>query len=184
MADRFDLRKDILFNTRVTAAVYDEAAKRWSITTDTGDTFQAQYLISCAGMLSAPLASLFAGQDEFKGQIFHTARWPKEPVDFTGKRVGVIGTARDRHPGDPDVGEPGGPPEGVPAHPAIRDPDEQPEADRRGPGVLPQALQRVAPPRDADVRRLRLRLHVRPVGGPDARGAPCGHGGDVGQKAR
>ena len=93
VADRFDLRKDILFNTRVTAAVYDEAAKRWSITTDTGDTFLVQYLISCAGMLSAPLASLFAGQDEFKGQIFHTARWPKEPIDFTGKRVGVIGTA-------------------------------------------------------------------------------------------
>jgi acetone monooxygenase (methyl acetate-forming) len=93
VADRFDLRKDILFNARVTAAVYDEAAKRWSITIDTGDTFQAQYLISCAGMLSAPLASLFAGQDEFKGQIFHTARWPKEPIDFTGKRVGVIGTA-------------------------------------------------------------------------------------------
>ncbi len=93
VADRFDLRKDIQFNTRVTAAGYDEAAKRWSITTDQGETFQAQYLISCSGMLSAPLASLFPGQDEFTGQIFHTARWPKEPVDFTGKRVGVIGTA-------------------------------------------------------------------------------------------
>ena len=93
VADRFDLRKDILFNTRVTAASYDEAAKRWSITTDQGETFRTQYLISCSGMLSAPLASLFPGQDEFKGQIFHTARWPKEPVDFTGKRVGVIGTA-------------------------------------------------------------------------------------------
>ncbi len=93
VADRFDLRKDIQFNTRVTAASYDEAAKRWSITTDQGETFRTQYLISCSGMLSAPLASLFPGQDEFKGQIFHTARWPKEPVDFTGKRVGVIGTA-------------------------------------------------------------------------------------------
>jgi acetone monooxygenase len=93
VADRFDLRNDIQFQTRVTAAGYDEAAKRWSITTDKGETFQAQYLISCSGMLSAPLASLFPGQDEFTGQIFHTARWPKEPVDFTGKRVGVIGTA-------------------------------------------------------------------------------------------
>ena len=93
VADRFDLRKDIQFNTRVTAASYDEAAKRWSVTTDRGETVQTQYLISCSGMLSAPLASLFPGQDEFKGQIFHTARWPKEPVDFTGQRVGVIGTA-------------------------------------------------------------------------------------------
>lgn len=93
VADRFDLRKAILFNTRVTGADYDETTKRWTISTDTGETFQVQYLISCAGMLSAPLSSLFAGQDAFKGQIFHTARWPKDPVDFADKRVGVIGTA-------------------------------------------------------------------------------------------
>ncbi|MBV8521738.1 MAG: NAD(P)/FAD-dependent oxidoreductase, partial [Acetobacteraceae bacterium] len=93
VADRFDLRKDIQFKTLVTAARYDEAAKRWTITTDKGETLQAQYLISCAGMLSEPMTALFPGQDDFKGRIFHTARWPKEPVDFTGKRVGVIGTA-------------------------------------------------------------------------------------------
>jgi acetone monooxygenase (methyl acetate-forming) len=93
VADRFDLRKDIQLKTRVTAASYDEAAKRWSATTDKGETLQAQYLISCAGMLSEPLATQFAGQGEFKGRVFHTARWPKEPVDFTAKRVGVIGTA-------------------------------------------------------------------------------------------
>jgi len=92
VADRFELRKDIQFKTRMTAASYDEASKRWFITTDKGETLQAQYLISCAGMLSEPLTSLFPGQDEFKGRIFYTARWPKEPVDFTGKRVGVIGT--------------------------------------------------------------------------------------------
>ena len=92
VADRFDLRKDIQFQARMTAASYDEASKRWSITTDKGEALQAQYLISCAGMLSEPLTSLFPGQDEFKGRILYTARWPKEPVDFTGKRVGVIGT--------------------------------------------------------------------------------------------
>ncbi|MBV8704246.1 MAG: NAD(P)/FAD-dependent oxidoreductase, partial [Acetobacteraceae bacterium] len=92
VADRFDLRRDIQFKTRVAAAGYDEASKRWSITTDKGETLRAQYLISCAGMLSEPLTSLFPGQDEFKGRILYTARWPKEPVDFTGKRVGVIGT--------------------------------------------------------------------------------------------
>ena len=93
VADRFDLRRDIRLNTRVTAARYDETAKRWSINTDKGETFLARFLISCAGMLSAPLTSLFPGQEEFTGQIFHTARWPTETVDFTGKRVGVIGTA-------------------------------------------------------------------------------------------
>ena len=92
VADRFDLRKDIQFNTRVTAASYDEAAKRWLITTDKGETFQAQYFVSCAGMLSAPLIAQFDGQNEFKGRIFHTARWPKD-IDCRGKRVGVIGTA-------------------------------------------------------------------------------------------
>src|SRR5271166_2130105 len=92
VADRFDLRKDIQFNTRVTAASYDEAAKRWTITTDRGETFQAQFFISCGGMLSAPLIPQFPGQDQFKGRIFHTARWP-EDVDYKGKRVGVIGTA-------------------------------------------------------------------------------------------
>lgn len=92
VATRFDLRKDIQFNTRVTTAHYDEAAKRWTITTDKGETFQTQFFISCAGMISAPLIPQFPGQDRFKGRIFHTARWP-EDVDYKGKRVAVIGTA-------------------------------------------------------------------------------------------
>jgi acetone monooxygenase len=92
VADKFDLRKNIQFGTRVTAASYDEKAKRWTIATDKGDTFQAQFLISCTGMLSAPMIPQFAGQDEFKGRIFHTARWPRD-VDCKGKRVAVIGTA-------------------------------------------------------------------------------------------
>jgi len=92
VADKFDLRKDIQLNTQVTAASYDEEAKRWTISTDTNETFRVQFFISCAGMLSAPLIPTFAGQDDFKGQKFHTARWP-EHVDLTGKRVGVIGTA-------------------------------------------------------------------------------------------
>lgn len=92
VADRCDLRKHYRFSTRVEAAHYDEAAQSWSITTDQGDTVQARFLITCCGMLSAPLTSVFPGQDSFKGQLFHTARWPKEPVDFTGKRVGIVGT--------------------------------------------------------------------------------------------
>lgn len=92
VADKTDLRKHFRFNTRVAAAHYDEAAGEWAVQTEQGETFRAQYLISCTGMLSAPLNNTFAGQESFKGQIFHTARWPKERVDFVGKRVGVVGT--------------------------------------------------------------------------------------------
>ncbi|MCQ9374207.1 NAD(P)/FAD-dependent oxidoreductase [Methyloversatilis sp. XJ19-13] len=92
VADRTDLRKYYSFDTRVTAAHYDEAGQQWRVETDRGDTVTARFLICCTGMLSAPLSNIFEGQDSFKGQIFHTARWPKERVEFVGKRVGVVGT--------------------------------------------------------------------------------------------
>ncbi len=92
VADRFALRKDIQFSTRVLACDFDETQERWQITTDKGITLNAKYLISCAGTLSTPLKNLFVGEESFKGEVYHTARWPKEPVDFTGKRVGVVGT--------------------------------------------------------------------------------------------
>ncbi len=92
VADRFDLRKHFRFNTRVDTARYDEARQRWAITTDQGDTVEARFLVTCCGMLSAPLESSFPGQASFKGRLFHTARWPKEPIDLAGKRVGVVGT--------------------------------------------------------------------------------------------
>jgi acetone monooxygenase len=92
VADRFDLRKDIRFHTRVTAATYDEAAKRWTVATDDGAQFSAQYLLMGSGGLSAPVMPAFPGIDSFKGKLLHTAQWPKEGVDLKGKRVGVIGT--------------------------------------------------------------------------------------------
>ncbi|HWH73122.1 MAG TPA: NAD(P)/FAD-dependent oxidoreductase [Methylibium sp.] len=92
VADRCDLRPHYRFNTRVLAAHYDEPSRLWRITTDQGDTIEAQFFICCTGMLSAPLTDSFAGQSSFKGRVFHTARWPKEAIDFSGKRVGVVGT--------------------------------------------------------------------------------------------
>ena len=92
VADLHDLRKHYTFSTRVTAAHYDEANKLWKVSTDKGETVTARFLISCAGMLSAPLDNRFPGQDTFKGRIFHTARWPKDEIDWTGKTVGVVGT--------------------------------------------------------------------------------------------
>jgi len=91
VADELDLRKDIQFDTRIAAAHYDEARGRWTLTTESGQTIDTRFLVTCCGMLSAPLTAVFEGQDSFAGEIFHTARWPKEPVDFAGKRVGVVG---------------------------------------------------------------------------------------------
>jgi cation diffusion facilitator CzcD-associated flavoprotein CzcO len=91
VADTLDLRRDIQFSTRIESAHYNEATGRWKVTTDRGQVIDTQYVVSCCGMLSAPMASLFPGQETLKGQLFHTARWPKQPVDLAGKRVGVIG---------------------------------------------------------------------------------------------
>ena len=91
VADRLDLRKDFQFNTTIKSAHYNETSGRWLITTAAGQSIDAQYLISCSGMLSAPMENMFAGQDTFAGRVFHTARWPKEPIEFAAKRVGVVG---------------------------------------------------------------------------------------------
>ncbi|MAU46020.1 MAG: cyclohexanone monooxygenase [Yangia sp.] len=91
VADRLDLRKDFTFSSRVTRAVYGEDTGRWTVETDTGDVYDTQFLVSCSGMLSAPLTDRFPGQDRFEGRIVHTALYPKEGLDLEGKRVGVIG---------------------------------------------------------------------------------------------
>jgi len=92
VAERFDLRRDIRFETRVTAATWDEADQRWHIVTDRGDAVSAQFCIMATGCLSAAKQPEVDGIETFRGQIFHTGRWPHEGVDFTGLRVGVIGT--------------------------------------------------------------------------------------------
>ncbi|WP_420967653.1 flavin-containing monooxygenase [Bradyrhizobium sp. B120] len=90
VADRLDLRKDIQFGTTVKSAHFNEATQRWLVTTDQGDVIDTQFLVTCCGMLSAPHVS-FPGQETFKGELFHTARWPKGPIELAGKRVGVVG---------------------------------------------------------------------------------------------
>ncbi len=91
VAEKLDLRRDIQFNTTIQEAHFNEATGRWAITTDKGQLIDTQYLVTCCGMLSAPLSSLFPGQETFEGRLFHTARWPNEAIDLAGKRVGVIG---------------------------------------------------------------------------------------------
>jgi len=92
VADRFDLRRDIDLETTVTAAVYDEAARRWTVTTDRGETLSARFCVMATGCLSIPKDIDIPGADTFAGPTYHTGRWPKEGVDFTGQRVAVIGT--------------------------------------------------------------------------------------------
>ena len=92
VADRFDLRRDIRFNTQVTAATFNEITKRWGVETDQGDTVTAQFCVMAVGCLSAANRPAFDGLDSFQGPVYHTGEWPHEDVDFTGKRVAVIGT--------------------------------------------------------------------------------------------
>ncbi|HEX6478431.1 MAG TPA: NAD(P)/FAD-dependent oxidoreductase [Ktedonobacteraceae bacterium] len=92
VADRFDLRRDIQLNTRVTSVVYDDLTDLWMIRTDRGDQVSAMYCITAVGCLSMPNIPKFQGLDSFTGPVYHTGHWPHEGVDFTGKSVGVIGT--------------------------------------------------------------------------------------------
>ena len=92
VADKFDLRRDIQFCSRVTAAVFDEEARSWTVTLEDESTYHTRFLITAIGPLSTPTLPRIEGRDSFQGQSFHTARWPKTPVALAGKRVAVIGT--------------------------------------------------------------------------------------------
>ena len=92
VAERFDLMRDIQLNTRVTAAVFDEKSDHWTISTDQGERVSARFCVMATGCLSVTNDPNFPGQDSFEGATYLTGRWPHEGVDFTGMRVGVIGT--------------------------------------------------------------------------------------------
>lgn len=92
VADRFDLRRDIQFNTCVLSAEFNETANHWLVKTDDGAVHQSQFVVLATGCLSNARVPDIAGLGDFKGQVYHTGHWPHEEVDFTGLRVGVIGT--------------------------------------------------------------------------------------------
>jgi cyclohexanone monooxygenase len=92
VADRYDLRRDIRFETRVTAARFDEAEARWQVATDRGDAYAARFCIMATGCLSEPKEIAFPGMEDFAGETYRTFDYPEGGVDFTGKRVAVIGT--------------------------------------------------------------------------------------------
>jgi cyclohexanone monooxygenase len=131
VVDRFDLRRGIEFNMRVTEAVFDEAIGRWSISTDRGERVSAQFCIMATGCLSAAQIPRFPGLETFEGDKYHTGHWPHEGVDFTERRVAVIGTGSSAIQSIPIIAEQAAhlfvfqrtPNFAVPAHNAPLDPD-------------------------------------------------------------
>jgi cyclohexanone monooxygenase len=92
VADRYDLRRDIRFDTQVTAATWDEAARQWTVNTSSGAPIQCRFLIAAVGCLSDSQVPALPGLESFSGDWYHTGRWPHHEVDFTGRRVVQIGT--------------------------------------------------------------------------------------------
>ncbi|WP_137723086.1 flavin-containing monooxygenase [Prescottella subtropica] len=151
VADRFCLREDITFGTRVTSAHVDDATGWWTLRTDTGgrvDTVTARWTIMATGALSAARIPDIPGLDTFTGSVFHTSAWPAGDVDFTGRRVGVIGTGSS----------------GVQAIPVIAEQAERLTVFQRTPGFVVPARNRPLDPGELDAikadypaRRQRLR---------------------------
>ncbi|MBT6276697.1 MAG: NAD(P)/FAD-dependent oxidoreductase, partial [Chromatiales bacterium] len=92
VADKLDLRKDIQFSTRVSGATFDDQTGCWEVKTETGELVRARFLITCIGVLSTPVMPNIEGFGRFDGPAFHTSEWPTDPIDFSDKRVAVIGT--------------------------------------------------------------------------------------------
>jgi len=92
VADRFDLRRDIQFNTCVSAAIFSETGSRWMIETNNGGRISATYCVMATGCLSSTNTPNFEGVESFSGSLYHTGEWPHHEIDFSGQRVGIIGT--------------------------------------------------------------------------------------------
>jgi cation diffusion facilitator CzcD-associated flavoprotein CzcO len=105
VAKRHDLKRNMQFNTRVTSAEFDETANLWRVRTDKGEDVTARYLIAAVGSLSATNIPQFKGLEKFKGKWYHTSRYPHVGVDFTGKRVAVIGTGATAVQAIPEIAQ-------------------------------------------------------------------------------
>jgi cation diffusion facilitator CzcD-associated flavoprotein CzcO len=92
VVDRFDLRRHMRFDTRITSATWDDMTGTWSVVADDGSAFRSRYLVAATGILSVPYYPDVPGREDFRGESHHTGLWPKSPVEVAGKRVAVIGT--------------------------------------------------------------------------------------------
>ena len=105
VADKLDLRRDIQFDTRVEAMIYDDATGRWSVTTSTGDSFTTRFCIMATGCLSIPKDPDIPGLASFAGPVYFTSRWPHKEIDFAGQTVGLIGTGSSGIQVTPELAE-------------------------------------------------------------------------------
>jgi cation diffusion facilitator CzcD-associated flavoprotein CzcO len=103
VADKYDLRRDMQFSSCVTAAHWDDAANEWTVTLESGEAATARFLFTAIGILSAHTLPRLPGLETFRGPAYHTARWPHTPVDFSGKRVGIIGTGASAIQAVPEI---------------------------------------------------------------------------------
>ena len=170
-AERFDLIKDIQFETWVTDACYDEQAQSWTITTDSGQQASAQFLICATGALFIANKPDYPGIDDFAGECYHTGRWPHEPVDFSGKRVAVIGTGSSGIQAIPEIAKQGSTRHRVSAYPAVLPAGAQSPAGERRAGQMPGRLGRAAR-FDVSPRRMAVQNHTTAGVGLHAPGAP------------
>ena len=108
VADKFDLRRDMQFRSTVTAAHWDDADNTWTVTLENGQQARARFLFTAIGILSAHTLPRIPGVESFHGPAYHPARWPHTPVDFTGKRVGIIGTGATAIQAIPEIAKVGG----------------------------------------------------------------------------
>ena len=180
VADRYDLRRDITFSTKVTSAAWDESAARWRVRTDQGEEIACRFYVMASGCLSLPKAPEIAGHDRFRGEVYFTSTWPHEGVDFTGKRVAVIGTGSSGIQSIPLIAAAGPPAHGLPAYGELLDTRSKRTAAagaaccaRDGQGRLSRCSQAVA-------RRCPERGHRRRRGVRDRRGAARTLRGGVG----
>ncbi|MGB3894572.1 MAG: NAD(P)/FAD-dependent oxidoreductase [Mycolicibacter sinensis] len=153
VADRLDLRRDIVLRTEVVAMTYDDDAAMWSVATDTGECFLAPFVVAASGILSVPLEPDIAGMSGFQGTSLYTSRWPESGVDLSGKRVGVVGTGST----------------GVQLIPVVAREAEQLHVFQRSAAyTLPWRVRRFAPGElealKADYGRIRAAQREHPVG--------------------
>ena len=142
VADRFNLRPDIQFNTRIERAVFDETTSLWSVTASGGNMVTAKFVVLATGCLSNARMPDIKGLDTFQGKIYHTGHWPHEEVDFTGPRVGVIGTGSSAIQSVPVIAEQASKSDGIPAHREFLHSRPQCGAVRGGAAEIPRQLSR------------------------------------------
>ena len=125
VADKHDLRRHIEFSTRIARALVGRRTSRWHVCTDRGKEVTCRFYVMATGCLSMPKEAEIDGLESFGGDVYFTSRWPHEPVDFTGKRVAVIGTGSSGVQSIPMIAETGSAARGIPTHPELLDPRAQ-----------------------------------------------------------